>query len=56
MKLFKLVYLTLGVSVMLCSAALAQDLTVAVAASMTGSEAAIGGQFRSPAGQAAFQA
>jgi branched-chain amino acid transport system substrate-binding protein len=52
MKLFKLVHLTLSATVMLSSAALAQDLTVAVAASMTGSEAAIGGQFRNGAEQA----
>jgi branched-chain amino acid transport system substrate-binding protein len=52
MKLINLVRLTLGASFMLSSAALAQDLTVAVASSMTGSEAAIGRQFRNGAEQA----
>ena len=52
MKLINLVRLTLGASFMLSSAALAQDLTVAIASSMTGSEAAIGRQFRNGAEQA----
>jgi branched-chain amino acid transport system substrate-binding protein len=52
MKVIKLIGLTLGASFMLSSAGLAQDLKVAVASSMTGSEAAIGRQFRNGAEQA----
>jgi branched-chain amino acid transport system substrate-binding protein len=49
MKTIRLIGLTLSASFMLSSAAFAQDLTVAVAASMTGSEAAVGRQFRNGA-------
>src|SRR5881394_1139354 len=52
MKSSKLIGLALGASFALSSAALAQDITVAVASSMTGGEAAFGRQFRNGAEQA----
>lgn len=52
MKALNLIGLALGASVALTTAALAQDITVAVASSMTGGEAAFGRQFRNGAEQA----
>ncbi|MDI4233921.1 branched-chain amino acid ABC transporter substrate-binding protein [Bradyrhizobium sp. Arg237L] len=52
MKVVKLFGLTLGASLVLSSAALAQDIRVAVASSITGSEAAFGRQFQNGAEQA----
>lgn len=52
MKSLNLIGLALGASVALTTAALAQDITVAVASSMTGGEAAFGRQFRNGAEQA----
>lgn len=52
MKVSNLIGLALGASVALSTAALAQDITVAVASSMTGGEAAFGRQFRNGAEQA----
>lgn len=52
MKSLNLIGLVLGASVALTTAALAQDITVAVASSMTGGEAAFGRQFRNGAEQA----
>jgi branched-chain amino acid transport system substrate-binding protein len=49
MKLIKLIGLTLGASVALSSAVLAQDIRVGVASSMTGGEAAFGRQFKNGA-------
>ncbi|MGY3622745.1 branched-chain amino acid ABC transporter substrate-binding protein [Bradyrhizobium sp. USDA 10063] len=52
MKVVKLFGLTLSMSLALSSAALAQDIRVAVASSMTGGEAAFGRQFQNGAEQA----
>jgi branched-chain amino acid transport system substrate-binding protein len=52
MKLVKLCGLALGVSFVLSAPALAEDIRVAVASSMTGSEAAFGRQFQNGAEQA----
>ena len=52
MKLFKLIGLALGASLVLSTAALAQDLTVAVAGPMTGGESAFGRQMKNGAEQA----
>jgi branched-chain amino acid transport system substrate-binding protein len=52
MKSLKLIGLTLGASLALSSAALAQDITVAVAGPMTGSESAFGRQMQNGAEQA----
>lgn len=52
MKSLNLIGLALGASVALTTVALAQDITVAVASSMTGGEAAFGRQFRNGAEQA----
>ncbi|QQO33338.1 branched-chain amino acid ABC transporter substrate-binding protein [Bradyrhizobium diazoefficiens] len=52
MKALNLIGLALGASVALTTAALAQDITVAVASSMTGGEAAFGRQFSNGAEQA----
>ena len=52
MKSFKLIGLTLGASLLLSTAALAQDLTVAVAGPMTGGESAFGRQMKNGAEQA----
>ncbi len=52
MKLFKLIGLALGASLLLSTAALAQDLTIAVAGPMTGGESAFGRQMKNGAEQA----
>ena len=52
MKSFQLIGLTLGASLLLSTAALAQDLTVAVAGPMTGGESAFGRQMKNGAEQA----
>jgi branched-chain amino acid transport system substrate-binding protein len=52
MKPFKLIGLALGASLTLSGAALAQDVTVAVAGPMTGDEAAFGRQMQNGAQQA----
>jgi branched-chain amino acid transport system substrate-binding protein len=52
MKLFKLIGLTLGASLVLSTAALAQEFTVAVAGPMTGGESAFGRQMKNGAEQA----
>src|ERR1700712_5904592 len=52
MKSLKLIGLTLGASLALSTAALAQDITVAVAGPMTGSESAFGRQMQNGAEQA----
>ena len=49
MKFIKLIGLTAGASIALASVALAQDIPVAVASSMTGSESAFGRQFKNGA-------
>ena len=52
MKSFKLIGLALGASFALSASALAQDITVAVAGPMTGSESAFGRQMKNGAEQA----
>ena len=52
MKLFKLIGLALSASLVLSTAALAQDLTIAVAGPMTGGESAFGRQMKNGAEQA----
>src|SRR5262245_5479751 len=52
MKAVKLFALTLSASLLLSSAAFAQDIRVAVASSITGGEAAFGRQFQNGAEQA----
>src|SRR4051794_23635919 len=52
MKHLKLIGLALGASLALSSAALAQDITVAVAGPMTGGESAFGRQMKNGAEQA----
>src|ERR1700735_5941455 len=52
MKALNLIGLALGTSLMLSTAALAQDLTVAVAGPMTGGESAFGRQMKNGAEQA----
>src|ERR1700719_1850736 len=52
MKLFKLIGLAFGASLLLSTAALAQDLTIAVAGPMTGGESAFGRQMKNGAEQA----
>src|SRR3984885_14311040 len=52
MKSFKLIGLALGASLLLSTAALAQDLTIAVAGPMTGGESAFGRQMKNGAEQA----
>ena len=52
MKLFKLIGLALGASLVLSTAALAQDITIAVAGPMTGGESAFGRQMKNGAEQA----
>jgi branched-chain amino acid transport system substrate-binding protein len=52
MKSFKFIGLALGASLVLSTAALAQDLTVAVAGPMTGGESAFGRQMKNGAEQA----
>jgi branched-chain amino acid transport system substrate-binding protein len=52
MKLFRFIGLALGASLVLSTAALAQDLTIAVAGPMTGGESAFGRQMKNGAEQA----
>src|SRR4030088_1911687 len=52
MKHIKLIGLALGASLALSTAALAQDITIAVAGPMTGGEAAFGRQMKNGAEQA----
>ena len=52
MKSLKLIGLALGASFALSTAALAQDITIAVAGPMTGSESAFGRQMKNGAEQA----
>ena len=52
MKALNLIGLALGTSLMLSTAALAQDITVAVAGPMTGGESAFGRQMKNGAEQA----
>jgi branched-chain amino acid transport system substrate-binding protein len=52
MKFFKLIGLAFGASLALSTAALAQDITIAVAGPMTGGESAFGRQMRNGAEQA----
>src|ERR1700748_3585250 len=52
MKSFKLIGLAFGASLALSTAALAQDVTIAVAGPMTGGESAFGRQMRNGAEQA----
>src|ERR1700727_3411710 len=52
MKSFKLIGLALGASLVVSTAALAQDLTIAVAGPMTGGESAFGRQMKNGAEQA----
>ena len=52
MKSFKLIGLAFGVSLALSTAALAQDITIAVAGPMTGGEFAFGRQMKNGAEQA----
>src|ERR1700721_4580537 len=52
MKVLKLIGLALGTSLMLSTAALAQDITIAVAGPMTGGESAFGRQMKNGAEQA----
>src|SRR6202043_288557 len=52
MKSLKLIGLALGASLALSTAALAQDITIAVAGPMTGSESAFGRQMKNGAEQA----
>src|SRR2546430_13421707 len=52
MKSLKLIGLALGASLALSTAALAQDITIAVAGPMTGGESAFGRQMKNGAEQA----
>src|SRR3984885_6338018 len=52
MKSFKLIGLALSASLVVSTAALAQDLTIAVAGPMTGGESAFGRQMKNGAEQA----